>query len=586
MHKRIATLLFMCCAALTAVGQEGYVKYLQDASYRGGKITIVKGEILPFSYANKEQTHINVVVNLSTVTNLKLNKSKYETNCAVDPIYLTPGIKDSLVQLLNDATYLVRKLKGKANDSLLLYSGDGVKQVRLIDSTQVAIGADKFKDTLKVVIQNAPTFYWHKNSIKAKPLPPPPPPDRDGDGTPDEEDDCPDVAGTPELNGCIEGGTVELPPDFLWYVLIGAGELLLGILLIWVLLKLRRNNDKPKEGKDSKDGSTKKKQLKEEDRKGHINGDRNQQVEEEDGGGVSLEQLTAMENRLTEKIKALQLNDSKDSNTDKETIAQLKTKVEKLEGENSTLLTQKDGLMQEKEQAMDKAKQLQTRYNKLKVVEVEQLPAYCKSVRSYFEVCSSTLTEAYQHWGAIQRHAPQESLVVAKLLTRFQNGVHPLPFEKWRQMVEAIGTTGFISNETLYNSLQNFNDEAEQLREFKRQLLGVVTPYHSHQLILAESFSKLGKLQTNTRFIAEVQSKFAAQVKEIIQQAKPLGITTKHIPLFEGFEQYSGLGEVVDQPADPLFASVEGLPKNTVIEIVEYGWETTFESRPTRFIIT
>ncbi len=630
MTKLFATIAFICFTCLLHA-QDGYVKFSADSPFRGGKVKIFQGEIVPFFKSTKADK-INVIVGNDTITELSINSKSYELVSPSKLNYISQ--KDEFIQLRKGVGIVVNVNSIDKTDSAVVYSENKTQLTKLVNEREATIRKEDCGKSIRLVIANAPTIYYSVESLKEFAEPEPVPQAENTEAQTEEKKDT----------------------GWAWwhYALIALGACGIGFGL-WKFIKRRKGNPNEEVFNSSslkdfalKYGGVKKlselnpnlippnwDKLQNTEKQRIINNLQGKRLivrgESEMSFGFQENknsyndepmtkewdtpketfvqstnfgnnnelsgQLRQMENNL---IREIQLGRSGNNNQNE--INRLRNEKTEVENKLRTLETDKRNLdaklMQMQSDKTTAENNLQTAMaetirvqNEIKeleerVIRVEFLKTYSESVFSYLKYCQQVSTDAYSVFNKINQLNPEQALVPGQLLMKFQSSTISLPFGNWLQITQDIKETSATTNKSLIYGISQFNSEEERKREFQRILYTeLVTKYHSSILILAESFRNLERFQVSSESVREIQKTFSDHVTTLLSKASAIGVETKYVPLFRSFEDYPGLGESVSQKVSIAFRSVHGLEKNSVAEILLYGWKIEDGEEKTQFIL-
>ena len=314
------------------------------------------------------------------------------------------------------------------------------------------------------------------------------------------------------------------------------------------------------------------------------------------GGDISI-QLKEVELNI---LRAIQNNAPRDTGHSRE--IQLNNRINILESENKNLKDEKTKLDESNNQLniskSDFEKQLKEEKDKSqsltkdlsrftdKVILVEFLKSYCDGVSSYFALCREVSSQAYDLFNRISKQNPEEALVVGHLLMKFQNGINNVPVGKWEQIVQDIKDTGASNNKQLTNSFKQPPTETEKQKEFSRLLFTeVLIKYSSSILILAESIKNINRFQILGDLANDAQNNFKNHVTELLSKVQATGLEPKYVPLFKRYMDYLGQAKAVDEKLSIAYRNVKDLEKDSIAEVISYGFKNTFGETDTLIIL-
>ena len=630
MTKHFATLALLFLNYLLHA-QDGYVKFTADSPFRGGKIKIFQGEIVPYFNSTKANK-INVIVGNDTITELSSTSKSYSVVSPVKLNYLSQ--KDEFIQLRKGVGIVVNISSIDETDSAVIFSEFKTQLTKLVNEREATIIEEDCGKTFRLVISNAPTIYYSVESLKEFVEP-----SSIQKGTQPEET------------------TVKEEDGWAWwyYVLIILG--VLGISFgIWKFLKRKKrvesnsvifNSSSLKDFANQWGGVKKLHQLNPtlipanwDKLQGH---EKNRVIENLKGKRIIVRsdnensfgfqnesnfreeesvtkewsnqqdnytpqtnfgnndglsnQLRLMEENIKREIRnyGSSNNNSNELNKLNREITDLRNEKNKVENEKQNLANSINQLQRDKENAEtnlqnanNEKTKVQSELNDLqeRVVALDFLKGYAESVFNYLEYCQKVSADAYNFFQKVSQHNPKQAYAAGHLLMRFQTNINSLPIGNWTQIVQDIRDTGATTNRQLTRSFSQIQGNAERQKEFQRLLFSkVLVKYSSNILILAEAFKNISKFQGATDFANEAQNTFGKHITEIVSRAKATELELKHVSLFENWERYMGQVEDSGSERSLAYKDVEGLTKGSIAEIISVGVKTFDEDTKTMIII-
>lgn len=281
----------------------------------------------------------------------------------------------------------------------------------------------------------------------------------------------------------------------------------------------------------------------------------------------------------------------------------LKNKINALETENKNLKDDKEKLdesinqlgianskyLSQLKEEMDKTQSLTkdlSRYTD-KLIWVDFLKSYCVGVSSYFALCREVSNQAYGLFNRISKQNPEQAFAFERFLIEFQNSINTVPVGKWEQIVLDIKDTGTSNNKQLINSFKQPPTETEKQREFSRLLFTeVLMKYSGSILILAEAIRNLTRFQIFGDLANDAQNNFEKHVEDLLNRVQATGLTAKYVPLFRSYMDYLGQAKAVDEKLSIPYRYVKDLDKDSVAEVVSYGFKNTFGETDTLIILS
>lgn len=283
------------------------------------------------------------------------------------------------------------------------------------------------------------------------------------------------------------------------------------------------------------------------------------------------------EQRLNNKITTLE--------TEKKLLAEENKKhvdTSKQLGEDKQALTKE--LSSTKEQ-LENFRTEVSGYND-KVILVEYLKVYCEGVFPYLSLCNEISNQAYDYFNRITQQSTQQAFAIGHLLMKYQDSVKTIPIGKWQQIIHDIKDTGATTNKQLIRSFSQIQNDSEKQWEFTRILFTeFLVKYSSNILILAESLKNLSRFQASSDLVNEIENNFSKHVSELRNKIKTTDLEFKYVPLFQNYLSYSSFSKAVNEKLSIAYQSLDGLEKDSVVEVKSYGFKNPFGDTDTLIIL-
>jgi len=637
MNKLFATFVLLTLTFCIADAQDGYIKYHTDSEYRNKAVKVFKGEIVPFINASKANK-INVIIGADTITDLGSTSKSFEVVASANTTYNSQ--KADFLQLKKGGVVWVNVTAIPNTDTVTLISESGKQLTQLIENREVQVNQSELGKTCRLIISNSPTLFYSTENFKQF---------VESESVQETENTESQTEGKSETSWAwwyyviIALGVFGLGFGIWIYiknkknpnsneVVFKSGSLTEFADQYGDLDKLSSLNkgiiptksewNKLKNNESAKADMVKRLKgkriiIKAENETSFGFQDSNYQTNNEQsqtkewdspkeafaqptnlGNNKELSgQLRQMKDEIIQEIKLGRSGNNNQNEIDK--LRNEKTEVEnilklletdkknvdakllQMQSEKSTLETNLQNTNDEKSRVQNEIKDLNER-----VIAVEFLKGYTENVFSYLRYCQQVSSDAYNFFNKINQINPEQALVPGQLLMKFYGNTMQIPLGNWFQITQDIKETGTTTNKSLIYGISQFDSEEERKREFQRILYSeVITKYHSSILILAESFRNLEGFQVSFESVRDTQKTFSEHVISLLSKARAIGLETKYVPLFKSFEDYPGLGESVNQKVSVAYRAVLGLEKNSVAEILHYGWKIEDGEEKTQFIL-
>jgi hypothetical protein len=642
MNKHFTTFVLLISTFCFAHAQDGYIKYHTDYEYRNKTVKVFKGEIVPFVNASKAN-RINLIIGADTITDLGIASKIFEVVTSANTTYNSQ--KADFLQLKKGGFVLVNATAIPNTDTVTLISESGKLLTQLIEKREAQVKQSELGKTCRLIISNSPSIFYSADQLKQLEEPEPVQQAESTETQTEEKKETGWALWQIILLSFIGLGIVGL--GVWWFIKRRSSNPVTDKKAIYAVYNNNKslsdfakdNNidletlihfnkgviDKKFNGYGISKQKDVQKYLKNErlivgyQEKSFVKTNdnftntetRNEPMTKEwdnpketfvqpknFGNNNELSsQLLKMEGTLIREIQRMSSGNSNQNEISKlrNDITELESKLKgvendkknsdlkqmQLQTEVSNLETNLQNVNDEKSRVQNEIKELKQR-----VIALDFLKGYSESVFTYLKYCQQVLGDAFSLFNKINQSNPEQALIPGQLLMKFQSNTISIPFGNWMQIAQDIKETGATTNKSLIYAISQFNSEEERKREFQRLIYTeVVTKYHSSILILAESFRNLERFQVTSESVKETQKLFSDHVTVLLSKASTVGLETKYVPLFKSFEDYPGLGESVNQKVSIAFRSVQGLEKNSVAEILLYGWKIEEGEEKTQFIL-
>jgi hypothetical protein len=611
---------------ISSQAQDGYVKFNNDISFKGGATKVYNGEVLPYIKSIRPDS-INIIVNTDTISFLPLRSQSYSESNTNNDYRSKKNVFIKVDKRNGDIIVNVKSIP--APDQVILISKYGKRVLELNEKRKAKVPLSECGKTFRLIIMNSPTIFYTYDNLD------------------------PYVKTMKDLL-------------FSWWVLLIMGLFISGVgIALWNLffrrkiksipdyveypgnkglsdfandhgidldrlIKLNKKVIDPKyKSFSDKDKKNIQRELKGEKliigyKSSQINltenstmnplfGSKNEISDFDDYNKFKVQNENEPahddENNLPKQLKRMEINildairlsssRGKDYSTELEKLNRELTDIKnikiKLENEKSTILELNTKIINEKEELLKRiqATNIENEKNlsdlnqlQEKVVSVDYLTGYCESVLDYFHLCNEITLETFSQSNRISQKDIKEGFPFQLLISNFYNSIANLPIGQWVQVLEDIKDTGLTNNKKIKSSFKQITTNDDRKKQFQQLLFAeVLVKYTSSILILAEAFRNIGHFQTSSETNKDIQNVFEKYVSEITNRARTIGIEVKYVPLFKNFEDYLGQIESIDNKKSPVYSEVKGLDKDSIAEIVSYGVRTLFEDSKTLIIL-
>jgi hypothetical protein len=244
MKKSSVTLILFFLAFNYILAQNSFIKFFGDFSYdyRGKKVMVFKGEIIPFIKSEKKGK-ITIIIDRDTIRDVSVSRMNFKPFSNANTAYLEWASK--LVFLKDNDSIIIDVTSIPQIDTVTLISENGKQFAQLIKNRKQAFTKISIDKYFRLLITNSPTVFYLSDSLTKVNTPIY---DRDMDGIPDSVDKCPDKEGVksddPEKNGCPEDAKPFLLLFEWWQYLLLFIALIISIyggFSLWKSRKLKPN---------------------------------------------------------------------------------------------------------------------------------------------------------------------------------------------------------------------------------------------------------------------------------------------------------------------------------------------------------
>jgi hypothetical protein len=182
--------------------------------------------------------------------------------------------------------------------------------------------------------------------------------------------------------------------------------------------------------------------------------------------------------------------------------------------------------------------------------------------------------------------------LTAQFLAKYNISLSKINLEKWSQITYTLKESGCITDiEVIRLFTKQRLDLNDQIMLFQNILYReILQPYTHSSVLLYEELRQLDRFGgANDEIAAKAASVFDQVQKKLLYCLQPeYGLRIQYLPLFEDYNKYGQMVRVMGGVApSALYRNVEGLGKNYIIEIKQYGigWSSDEEIAKTEIVI-
>jgi outer membrane murein-binding lipoprotein Lpp len=291
-----------------------------------------------------------------------------------------------------------------------------------------------------------------------------------------------------------------------------------------------------------------------------------------------VSRLHLMENKILDKIESLSSNkeSSKRIENQHKEIENLNAKLTQLNRDNEKTYQESITLKNELTQANKRSQEYENQYLKYseKVILVDFLEPYAKIVSDYYNYCQCGYYKAIEFYKSINHSDSELVSLISQFLVKFYSSI-PEKTTHWIGVTQEIKDRKATTNNDLIRSLKQIENNEEKSKEFKRLLIKeVLEKYTSSIFILSEELSKLSKFYDgNASAVKDFEQFFINFKLELHNKSKAVGLDLNYVPLFENYEKYAAFTKSVNQACSLPYTNIKSISKDTVLEIISYGFE-------------
>lgn len=209
------------------------------------------------------------------------------------------------------------------------------------------------------------------------------------------------------------------------------------------------------------------------------------------------------------------------------------------------------------------------------VIFVDYLEPYAKAASAFYNKCQSGYYKALDLFMKIDPSESELISIVAQFISKFSSNV-PVKTDFWMAISSEINDSRTTANAELIRILKQLPNNEEKNKEFKRVLLkDVLEKYTGSIILLFEEFSKLSRfISKPSNFSNEFEYVFGPLKTELLSMAKTIDLEINFVPLFENYVKYAAFTKLVNQNVSLPYKHVTNLERDTVLEVVSYGFGT------------
>ncbi|MBW6490450.1 MAG: hypothetical protein K0B15_04555 [Lentimicrobium sp.] len=287
--------------------------------------------------------------------------------------------------------------------------------------------------------------------------------------------------------------------------------------------------------------------------------------------------LFAMEQRILTRISSLVNNKEAAQNIEilQRELESMRLKNKQVEGEiikvrNDNEVFRSDLVKTNREK--QELENIHLKYTE-KIVFVDYLEPYAKAITVYYNFCNQGFEKAVDLYEHLDSSNLSSTNIVGHFLLKFIKNI-PSSTIKWIGIINEIAESKTTANQDLIRSLIQIPSNEEKTNEFKKILLkDVFEKYTSSILILTEELKNLSKFTNeNTAMNKDFEVFFTDFSKELKSKVSTIGLDLNFVPLFESYTEYVAHIKLVSKNCSLPYRNVRGLPKDSVLEIVNYGF--------------
>lgn len=209
------------------------------------------------------------------------------------------------------------------------------------------------------------------------------------------------------------------------------------------------------------------------------------------------------------------------------------------------------------------------------VIFVDYLEPYAKAASAFYNKCQSGYYKALNLFMKIDPSESELISIAAQFISKFSSNV-PVKTDFWMAISSEIKDSRTTANAELIRILKQLPNNEEKNKEFKRVLLkDVLEKYTGSIILLFEEFSKLSRfISKPSNFSNEFEYVFGPLKTELLSMAKTIDLEINFVPLFENYVKYAAFTKLVNQNVSLPYKHVTNLERDTVLEVVSYGFGT------------
>ncbi len=225
--------------------------------------------------------------------------------------------------------------------------------------------------------------------------------------------------------------------------------------------------------------------------------------------------------------------------------------------------------------------------NANKVVDAEFLISRCGLLLGCLKEIRSIQREAYQIYSKISGENAQAGIAFGQMLLKY-NATKPAFDEDWGQCIADIKETGLTASPVIVGLLKRSERYGDLVREKEFRMAlheGGLEKLLSCILVLVEELRSISRFVDSNANLESYQRLYGIHLETLRQKCKALGYEPKYIPLFVDYTKDPTPKKLanVTFPSEP-HSKVVGLEKDSVVEVVSYGFKSDLNDSDTLFI--
>ncbi|MBE5322026.1 hypothetical protein IM793_22920 [Pedobacter sp. MR2016-19] len=277
----------------------------------------------------------------------------------------------------------------------------------------------------------------------------------------------------------------------------------------------------------------------------------------------------------------------------KNRVDTLQAEIEVLKIKSGQLATQEQKLIQQYQtleqentkikSALSLADQINKEYND-KVIFLGFMNEYAIKLLAYIRFGAELLAQISGDYAKGSEQAGQD--IVGDIILRYYRRA-PANLSYWHGVIAQIAENGTCSDRKVIRALSQQETEEQKLTEFKKLIISeFLENFSSAILLLTEELRSIQSFsETESHYLAQISTLFAGHQTSLLERFETVGLSDFYVPLFVNYKDYASRVSSVNAEPTLLNRSGKIFEKDSIIEVVSYGFSSILRKSETKVII-